>query len=175
MKQVEYRKNIPPAQNVNVKCESDLQFRPHLISTKARSNSFLCLLLSLSFFGPPFWIFVEVSADNSFPDFRSPFPTPRSPFAVLVTSVWKVGSTGETNIRFQTKMDKRDKQNLQQLCACIRYFCFFAVTTRQRRENFFISRFIEIVNTRQRFSFPFFNSWVRASVPRVIAGTEICK
>ena len=35
---------------------------------------------------PPFWIFVEVSADNSFPDFRSPFPVPRSPFPVLVTS-----------------------------------------------------------------------------------------
>ena len=27
----------------------------------------------------PFWIFMEVSADNSFPDFRSPFPAPRSP------------------------------------------------------------------------------------------------
>ena len=27
---------------------------------------------SLSFFGPPFWIFVEVSADNSLPDFRFP-------------------------------------------------------------------------------------------------------
>ena len=48
----------------------------------------------------PFWIFMEVSADNSFPDFRcpfpaprsplpvprSPFPAPRSPFPVLVTS-----------------------------------------------------------------------------------------
>ena len=30
---------------------------------------------------------MEVSADNSFPDFRSPFPAPRSPFPVLVTSV----------------------------------------------------------------------------------------
>ena len=69
--------------------------------------------------------------------------------------MWKVGSTGEKNIRFQTKTDTRDKQNLQQLCACIRYFCFFAVTARQRRENFLISRFIEIVNTRQRFSFSF--------------------
>ena len=29
---------------------------------------------------------MEVSADNSFPDFRSPFPVPRSPFPVLVTS-----------------------------------------------------------------------------------------
>ena len=37
---------------------------------------------SLSFFGPPFWIFVGVSADNSFPDFRSPFPAPRSPLPV---------------------------------------------------------------------------------------------
>ena len=30
--------------------------------------------------------FMEVTADYSFPDFRSPFPAPRSPFAVLVTS-----------------------------------------------------------------------------------------
>ena len=30
---------------------------------------------------------MEVSADNSFPDFRSPLPAPRSPFPVLVTSV----------------------------------------------------------------------------------------
>ena len=60
MKQVEYRKNIPPAQDVNVRCESDLQFRPHLISTKVR-----------------IWIFVEVSADNSFPDFLPPLPVPR--------------------------------------------------------------------------------------------------
>ena len=76
MKQVEYRKNIPPAQNVNVKWESDLQFRPHLISTKARIPFFVFFFLSLVF-GPPFWIFVEVSADNSFPDFRSPLPVPR--------------------------------------------------------------------------------------------------
>ena len=31
-------------------------------------------------------MFMEVSADNSFPDFRSPFPAPRSPFPDLVTS-----------------------------------------------------------------------------------------
>ena len=30
----------------------------------------------------PFWIFMEVSADNSFPDFRSPFPALRSPLPV---------------------------------------------------------------------------------------------
>ena len=30
----------------------------------------------------PFWIFMEVSADNSFPDFRSPLPAPRSPLPV---------------------------------------------------------------------------------------------
>ena len=29
---------------------------------------------------------MEVSADNSFPDFRSPFPAPRSLLPVLVTS-----------------------------------------------------------------------------------------
>ena len=33
---------------------------------------------------------MEVSADNSFPDFRSPFPVPRSPFPVLVTSFLKL-------------------------------------------------------------------------------------
>ena len=51
------------------------------------------------FFGPPFWIFVEVSADNSFPDFRSPFPAPRSPlpaprspFPALVTSEQDTGN-----------------------------------------------------------------------------------
>ena len=80
MKQVEYRKNIPPAQNVNVKCESDLQFRPHLISTKARSNSFLCLLLSLSrFLDRHFgflWRFpLTTRSQTSVP--RSPLPVPR--------------------------------------------------------------------------------------------------
>ena len=31
----------------------------------------------------PFWIFMEVTADYSFSDFRFPFPAPPSPFAVL--------------------------------------------------------------------------------------------
>ena len=39
-------------------------------------------LCHLSAVIPPFWIFVKVSADNSFPDFRSPFPVPRSPLPV---------------------------------------------------------------------------------------------
>ena len=30
----------------------------------------------------PFWIFTEITADYSFPDFRSPFPAPRSSFPV---------------------------------------------------------------------------------------------
>ena len=91
MKQVEYRKNIPPAQNVNVKWESDLQFRPHLISTKAQIPFFVFFLslvfrtAILDFCGGFRW--------QLFPDFRSPspasrspFPAPRSPFPVLVTS-----------------------------------------------------------------------------------------
>ena len=92
MKQVEYRKNIPPAQNVNVKCESHLQCRPHLISTKARSNSFLCLLLSLSRFLDRHFGFLwrfplttrsQTSVPRSpFPAPRSPLPVPRSPFPV---------------------------------------------------------------------------------------------
>ena len=76
MKQVEYRKNIPPAQNVNVKCESDLQFRPHLISTKARIPFFVFFFLSLGFWttildfcGGFRWQLVP----------RLPFPVPRSP------------------------------------------------------------------------------------------------
>ena len=35
----------------------------------------------------PYWVFMEVTADYSFPDFRSPLPAPRSPFLVLVTSI----------------------------------------------------------------------------------------
>ena len=79
MKQVEYRKNIPPAQNVNVKCESDLQFRPHLISTKARIPFFVFFFLSLVFWtaildfcGGFRWQLVP----------RLPFPVPRSPLPV---------------------------------------------------------------------------------------------
>ena len=47
--------------------------------------SFLLFPVPLCHFSaviPLFWIFVEVTADNSFPDFRSPFPVPRSPFPV---------------------------------------------------------------------------------------------
>ena len=33
-----------------------------------------------------FWIFMEVTVDYSSQDFRSPFPVPRSPFNILVTS-----------------------------------------------------------------------------------------
>ena len=79
MKQVEYRENIPPAQNVNVKCESDLQLRPHLISTKARIHFFVFFLLSLVFWtaildfcGGFRWQLVP----------RLPFPVPRSPLPV---------------------------------------------------------------------------------------------
>ena len=37
----------------------------------------------------PFWVFLEVTAKYSFPDFSSPLPVPLSPFLVLVTShVW---------------------------------------------------------------------------------------
>ena len=39
---------------------------------------------------------MEVSADNSYPDFRSPLPAPRSPFPVLVTSGSTVDSDGRT-------------------------------------------------------------------------------
>ena len=79
MKQVEYRKNIPPAQNVNVKCESYLQFRPHLISTEARIPFFVFFFLSLVFWtaildfcGGFRWQLVP----------RLPFPAPRSPLPV---------------------------------------------------------------------------------------------
>ena len=79
MKQVEYRKNIPPVQNVNVKCESDLEFRPHLISTKARIPFFVFFFLSLvfrtailDFCGGFRWQLVP----------RLPFPVPRSPLPV---------------------------------------------------------------------------------------------
>ena len=79
MKQVEYRKNIPPAQNVNVKCESDLQFRPHLISTKARIPFFVFFFLSLVFWtaildfcGGFRWQLLP----------RLPFPVPRSSLPV---------------------------------------------------------------------------------------------
>ena len=88
MKQVEYRKNIPPAQNVNVKCESDLQFRPHLISTKARISLSRFLDRHFGFL----WRFLlttrsQTSVPRSpFPAPRSPLPAPRSPFPVLVTS-----------------------------------------------------------------------------------------
>ena len=79
MKQVEYRKNIPPAQNLNGKCESDLQFRPHLISAKAQIPFFvfyfLCLVFwtaILDFRGGFRWQLVP----------RLPFPVPRSPLPV---------------------------------------------------------------------------------------------
>ena len=79
MKQVGYRRNIPPAQNVNIKCESDLQFRPHLISTKARIPFFVVFFLSLVFWtaildfcGGFRWQLVP----------RLPFPVPRSPLPV---------------------------------------------------------------------------------------------
>ena len=91
MKQVEYRKNIPPAQNVNGKCESDLQFRPHLISTKARIPFFVFFFLYLVFWtaildfcGGFRW---QLVPRLPFPVLRSPLPAPRSPFPVLVTSL----------------------------------------------------------------------------------------
>ena len=85
MKQVEYRKNIPPAQNVNVKCESDLQFRPHLISTKARIPFFVFFFVSLVFWtaildfcGGFRW---QLVPKLPFPVPRSPLPLPLPPFS----------------------------------------------------------------------------------------------
>ena len=79
MKQVEYRKNIPPAQNVNVKWDSDLQFRPHLIPTKARIPFFVFFFLFLVFWtaildfcGGFRWQLVP----------RLPFPVPLFPLPV---------------------------------------------------------------------------------------------
>ena len=74
MKQVEYRKNIPPAQNVNVKCESDLQFRPHLISTKAQIPFFVVFFLSLVLW-TAILDFCEGFRWQLVP--RLPFPAPR--------------------------------------------------------------------------------------------------
>ena len=36
----------------------------------------------------PFWIFMEVTADYSFPDFRSPFPVPRFSNILCLSKIW---------------------------------------------------------------------------------------
>ena len=105
MKQVEYRKNILPAQNVNVKWESDLQFRPHLISTKARIPFFVFFFPSLSrfldrHFGFLWRFALTTRSQTSVP--RSPFPAPRSPFPVLGTSENR-GEIAEENIKATEK------------------------------------------------------------------------
>ena len=36
----------------------------------------------------PFWIFLEITADYSFPDFRSPFPVPRFSNILCLSKIW---------------------------------------------------------------------------------------
>ena len=87
-----WKRRIGWCKEITFTCKQNCNFVPTWFQPR---HEFLSLAssFSLSYFGPPFWIFVEVSADNSFPDFRSPFPVPRSPlpaprspFPVLVTS-----------------------------------------------------------------------------------------